>query len=66
LPKVADFCVIPVEIDYRASCRVCPFADIPLDDHAAAHDGRFDTRGLEFAAAQLISTESSDPPVANC
>jgi hypothetical protein len=40
--------------------------NIPLDDPAAAHDGRFDTCGLEFAAAQLKSTEASDPPVANC
>jgi hypothetical protein len=35
----------------------CPLADIPLDDPAAAHDGRFDTCGLEFAAAQLKPTE---------
>jgi hypothetical protein len=41
-------------------------ADIPLDDPTAAHDGCFDTCGLEFAAAQLKLTEASDPPVANC
>jgi hypothetical protein len=40
--------------------------DTPLAAQNGAHDGRFDTCGLEFAAAQLKSTEASDPPVANC